>query len=108
MKQSLWISFDLGIDGDYGNLYSWLDSHKAVECGDSLAYIKQYEYEVDIIKVVKDDLIKSVKIRDKDRIYLIFEKEDKRIAGKFIFGGRKPPQWEGYAALYEEGAVDEA
>ena len=38
-KQVIWISFDLGIRGDYENLYAWLDEHGAKECGDNFASI---------------------------------------------------------------------
>jgi hypothetical protein len=29
-----WISFDLGLQGDYEPLYEWLDRHEALECGE--------------------------------------------------------------------------
>ena len=32
---TVWISYDLGIRGDYEGLYAWLDSHRAKECGDA-------------------------------------------------------------------------
>lgn len=35
MKQLIWISYDLGVSGDYENLYAWLDDHGAKECGQS-------------------------------------------------------------------------
>jgi len=108
MEQVIWISFELGIDGDYENLYRWLDAHNAVECGDNLAYIKKYQYNTDLLKEIKPDLKTNVKLRKKDRIYLLFKREDGAHAGRFIFGGRKPSPWEGYAARYEEEAVDEA
>ncbi|MHB9292468.1 hypothetical protein Holit_01566 [Hollandina sp. SP2] len=37
MSTRVWLSYDLGIKGDYANLYIWLDEHKALECGDSIA-----------------------------------------------------------------------
>jgi hypothetical protein len=37
MKKRFWLSYDLGIDGDYDGLYGWLDRIKAIECGDGLA-----------------------------------------------------------------------
>lgn len=39
VKTVVWLSYDLGAKGDYDGLYSWLDNHKAKECGDSIAYI---------------------------------------------------------------------
>jgi len=40
MKKAVWISYDLGIKGDYQGLYSWLDDHDAIECGNSVAFIQ--------------------------------------------------------------------
>lgn len=45
-KQSVWLSYDLGVDGDYEALYYWLDAHEGRECGDSMAYVV-YGYKDD-------------------------------------------------------------
>lgn len=37
MEVRIWISYDLGADGDYAGMYTWLDRHNAVECGNSMA-----------------------------------------------------------------------
>ncbi len=105
-KELIWISYDLGIDGDYNGLYSWLDSHKARECGDSIAAITNYDYKTDVAKELIEDLKGKVELRKTDRIYLVF-KSDGKIKGKFIHGGRKRSPWEGYAISYEEEAEDE-
>ena len=39
MKKSVWISYNLGIKGDYQSLYEWLDNHEAKECGYSLVFL---------------------------------------------------------------------
>ena len=89
MKTHIWISYDLGLKGDYENLYIWLDSHGARECGDSVAFLG-YEYEKNIITEVKKDLSSKVKFGEKDRIYLIYKKaETEKWIGRFIIGGRK-------------------
>ncbi len=44
MKASIWLSFDLGVLGDFEGMYEFLDSHGAQECGDSLATFS-YEYK---------------------------------------------------------------
>jgi len=107
MKAIIWISYDLGIKGDYETLYIWLDSHGARECGDSVAYLS-YEYEKDIVSEIKTDLRSKIKIGEKDRIYLIYKKpKTQSWIGMFIFGGRKPAPWEGFSAKYENGVVDE-
>ncbi len=35
----IWLSYDLGIQGDYPSLYEWLDKHQAKECGDNFDII---------------------------------------------------------------------
>ena len=32
-----WLSFDLGLRGNYDALYEWLDAHDARECGENVA-----------------------------------------------------------------------
>jgi hypothetical protein len=32
MKKAVWISFDLGVQGDYEGLYGWLDRLDAQTC----------------------------------------------------------------------------
>ncbi len=101
-KQSVWISYDLGIKGDYPGLYKWLDIHKAKECGNSVAFFK-YEYSTNLIDELIDDLKKSVEFKNGDRVYAIFKyKNDENkvsTAGRFIIGNRKASPWEGYAPL---------
>lgn len=56
----IWLSYDLGINGDYQSLYTWLDNYKAKECGDSMAIIRDYQYSGDLVEHVLEDLKKSV------------------------------------------------
>ncbi len=100
-KKTFWISFDLGLNGDYENLYRWLDSNNALECGDCLAVIKDFKYEGDFLEYLKNSISKNVEIREnKDRIYVVY-KDGEKIKGKFIFGSRKQnPPWKGYALEY--------
>jgi hypothetical protein len=90
----IWISYDLGINGDYQSLYTWLDTHKARECGDSMAILKDYKYSGDLVAYVLKDLKKAVKFRKTDRVYLICTKP---IYARFIIGGRKRSPWIGYS-----------
>jgi hypothetical protein len=32
-----WLSFDLGLQGNYEKLYEWLDDSDSLECGESVA-----------------------------------------------------------------------
>lgn len=41
MEKSYWLSYDLGVGGNYDKLYGWLDDHNAVPCGDSVAFEKE-------------------------------------------------------------------
>lgn len=104
MKKTFWLSYDLGIKGDYEHLYIWLDKHEAVECGDSVACFK-YDVPVnlsddEIIEQLKDDLMKSVNLDDNKwaRIYCIRkDSQTNGVKGKFIIGNRKGNPWEGMA-----------
>lgn len=101
-----WLSYDLGINGDYESIYYWLDYHKARECGDSIAFISEYEYKDDFVKFLKNDLSESISIDKRTRIYVIFKNEKNNMKGKFVFGNRKRSPWAG-SALSEEQAADE-
>ena len=61
MKKAIWVSFDLGVRGDYEGIYTWLDEHGAEECGDSLAYLK-YESDDDFISSFTRDIRKAIEI----------------------------------------------
>ena len=102
VKKAIWLSYDLGIGGDYPGLYKWLDNHKAVECGDSVAFFK---YLIDkerlekISKVLADDIKESVSLRSGDRLYAVYRKvegSNSSVKGSFIYGRRKSNPWEGY------------
>lgn len=96
-KKAIWISYDLGLKGDYTSLYSWLDSVKAKECGDSMAFFMK-EFDSDIVKSLASEIQTRVNIQPKDRIYLIY-KDDRtgKMKGKYLFGNRKRAPWEGFA-----------
>lgn len=103
MKKVIWMSYDLGVQGDYNHLYAWLDNHDALECGDSMVY---FVYEVpdgtddDTFKtIIREDLESSIKFNPGNRIYMVRRvKEDDKdtFYGQFIIGKRKASPWEGY------------
>ena len=72
-KSFIWMSFDLGIQGDYEGMYSWLDSHDAQECGDSVAAL-EFEHQEDLLKELKRELKSSVRIDKKTRVYPVVAK----------------------------------
>ncbi len=95
MKHWIWISFDLGVKGDYEGMYKWLDEHKAKESGDSVAGLT-YEHSGDLIDELKTDLQEHVDFTSKSRVYVIRLLEGK-MKGRFLFGGRRSAPSSGYA-----------
>ena len=97
MKKAIWLSYDIGVRGDYEGFYAWLDSKGAIECGDNLAFFT-YEADGDILKSLKKEIEEAVEITKKMRIYLIYrEAETNKMKGRFVFGNRKAAPWTGYA-----------
>ena len=92
----VWITFDLGVRGDYDGLYKWLDEQKALECVDSTATFF-WDYSENMKTEIKESLQNSVEFKKTDRIYLIFQKPDNGYTGSFIIGKRKASRWEGYS-----------
>lgn len=104
MKKTLWISFDLGVNGDYEGMYAWLDNHAGRECGDSVAVI-EYEPGSDLLADLKSDIERSVELNKKSRLYVIYRSDDgRKIKGSFLLGSRKQAPWTGYGASEEESS----
>lgn len=105
MKKAIWLSYDLGVKGDYEGLYAWLDDHEAIECGDSVSFFNfNVKLVKNLIEDLKSELSENVNLTKRDRIYVIW-KIGNKVKGKFIFGKRKGSPWEGYGA--QETSVDE-
>ena len=101
MTSTIWISYDLGVNGDYEGMYAWLDDHDAVECGSSVAFVKQYDYGgEDLMLALKRDIKGAVQTNKRSRIYVI-RKVDGREKGSFLFGRRKGSPWDGYGQQSE-------
>lgn len=100
MKKLIWLSYDLGIRGDYESLYSWLDDHEAKECGDSVASFRFSHEEGDLPEALKTELEREVSLNKHSRIYVAY-KENGKLKGRFIFGRRKRAPWEGYGSHQE-------
>ena len=107
MKQTIWLSYDLDLRGDYKSLYAWLDKKDARECGDSFAFLR-YEYRGDLVQTIKSDLTDAVKDIASARVYLIFrDLETDQMKGSFLFGQRRRSPWFGYAPSNSGSDVDE-
>lgn len=104
MKKTIWISYDLGIKGDYQGLYSWLDDHEAIECGNSVAFMK-YEFTGNFKAELKKNLEDNVEFKPGDRIYIVrgVKVDGKKLMrGIFILGKRKSNPWEGYGSKIDD------
>lgn len=105
---TIWISYDLGVRGDYEGLYSWLDAHQAKECGDSLAVLT-YRHDGPLLDRLKSDIKKHVTTDKRTRIYAIYRDHSTgKNKGRFIFGGRRAAAWTGYAPSDLATVDDEA
>lgn len=104
VKKTIWISYDLGVGGDYEGLYAWLDNNEATECGDSLAYLQftiEKEDDTLLISKLKDSISRHIKIPPKSRIYIIrriVNGNNTKVSGQFIFGKRRGNPWEGFGS----------
>jgi len=94
-----WISFDLGLMGNYSRVYEWLDSLDAQECGPGLATITSSKTRDQLAAEIQ----RLLKGASRARAYVISMKQ----GGRFVAGGRKAAPWEGFATS-AANAVDEA
>lgn len=94
-KKNFWLSYDCdGSDpNNYKELYIWLESHQAQECGNSVAFIRDYEYEEDFITELTTDLNAIPHV---ERLYVCSKEEDgDQFFGRFLKGSRKINPWNG-------------
>lgn len=103
MQVRIWISYDLGQEGDYAGMYAWLDGHNAVECGGSMASLlvdckSRETVESDVLA----ELHENVDLKPSDRIYLLYRREDNMTKGTFLYGNRKESPWKGAANKSEK------
>lgn len=106
-QKAIWISYDVGVRGDYEGLYTWLDNKGAIECGDSLAFFN-YECDGDVVAEIKKEIEEAVEVTKKMRVYIIYrDGQTNKMKGKFIFGARKAAPWTGYAGVPGQTEEDE-
>jgi hypothetical protein len=99
-KVGVWLSYDLGLRGDYDGLYYWLDRHGAKECGEGVAFFS-YDFRSDPFTELRRDLRKAVRFDRRDRVYAVCAPGN-RVRGRFLIGGRKQAAWHGLAELVRE------
>ncbi len=90
MRSTIWLSYDLGVNGDYEGLYSWLDGQGAKECGSSVAFLK-YTHDGDLLSALREDIQTAISLDKRSRIYVIHDRK-----GRYVFGRRKSAPWEGF------------
>lgn len=113
-SKAVWISYDFGLKGDFTGLFTWLDNHNAVECGNSLAFFRYDISELtgkvngsDLIEHISSDIRDTVKLSKSDRVYIILkDSSTHKVKGEFINGSRKQSPWEGYGKLKDGNIVD--
>lgn len=109
MKKVIYLSYDLGVNGDYPSLYQWLAGRKAKECGDSFC---RFVYEFKTITTnetnddtkqalmeIQRDIKETVNIKPGTRIYVcsdFFYNDKVKLTGAFIIGKRKQNPWQEY------------
>jgi hypothetical protein len=72
----------------------------------SLAVLS-YQYRRSLPDELREDLKEHVTIDKRTRIYLIYrERTTNKNKGQFLFGGRRPAAWTGYASS-DSGTVDD-
>ena len=98
-SERVWLSYDLGLRGDYQSLYEWLDEKGAKECGDSVATFMSQQTPDELRKQLKDLLGET----SKARVYVI----TRNAGGKFLLGARKAAPWAGYFQNAVESALDQ-
>jgi hypothetical protein len=95
VKNFVWVSFDLGVKGDYEGMYAWLDAHGAKECADSVACFWYDHASKDLLQDMKEDLSKSVELDN-------YRDVRGEMKGSFILGRRRNAPWVGVAATGEQ------
>jgi hypothetical protein len=94
MRVLIWLSFDLGVRGDFEGMYQFLGEHEAKECGDSMGAF-WFEYKKDLLAELTKKLKDTVEFDKRSRVYVIYPKEHRHV-GKFIIGVRRSPPWASY------------
>lgn len=96
----IYLSFDLGLRGDYDGLYAWLDKYKAKECGAGLALLDYPDTGTEFMETLEKELLHEVAFDNNDRLYVVWRENDgSKLKGKFLRGNRKSAPWVGFAPV---------
>lgn len=92
-----WLSYDLGVGGDYQHLYQWLDDHEAKPCGDSVAFFKFTYQSEDPDTELINSISNSVSMKPGNTLYVVRKQEKgNEYYGSFLYGKRKSAPWIGF------------
>jgi hypothetical protein len=109
-KITIWLTYDLGVGGDFPSIYSWLDDKKAVECGNNVAclnlpYPDNINSDKAFVEFLKSELENKIKFQPGNRIYIVRKAFDQdrqgKTIGSFVIGKRKANPWEGFGETAE-------
>ena len=101
---SIWMTYDLGVGGDYQGMYSWLDDYEAAECGNNAAFVKfqhpeNLKTDKEFTELLTEALKQKIKLIPSNRIYIVWASlDEEKTIGRFIFGKRKANSWEGFGS----------
>lgn len=112
-----WISPDPGLRGNYDELYAWLDSIGAKECGsDSVATLVSNWSQERIARQLEKVLGQAARVTaggqglaalgrhaPGPRVYLISRNK----GGRFIIGKRRGAPWSGYAVTEVDSEIEQ-
>ena len=99
---TFWLSYDLGVGGDYPNLYQWLDDHQAVVCGNNIAFFRLDVPEDKGFDMLKKQLEEHISLTPGNVLYAIGKNEEGKTQGRFLYGKRKAAPWVGYGNAAQE------
>ena len=101
-KVKVWISYDLGKNGDFTNLYRWLKGYEAVECGNSTAMIYfTKERGKKFIPSLRNEITEAINVNKDTRIYIIYRGSKNILKATWLIGSCNPsPTWSHYQPLY--------
>lgn len=99
---TFWLSYDLGVGGDYPSLYQWLDDRQALVCGNGIAFFKMDDPENKGFDLLKKELEEHVDLKPGNVLYAIGKDENGKIMGRFLYGKRKAAPWVGFGSAAQE------
>ena len=101
-KVPVWISYDLGKNGDFANMYRWLKGYEALECGNSTAQIWYSKGRgKKLVPSLRKEIEEAINVNKDTRIYIIYRGAKNTLHEKWLIGQNDPdPAWANVQPLY--------